>query len=132
MILPTSSPEVRNLFIVAFSSLNGDRMVEDITVRTDNLQKIFLSEVVTGDEEDELAFYMNKFNLDVETIQTMPALGEHIRTLLSETKSSEITVSEIEDELAFFISKFNLDVETLETMPAFEEHVKILFPKTDE
>ncbi len=119
----------RNLFIIAYAYLVGDRM-EDITVRTDNLQKILLDEVVIEDEEDELAFYINRFNLDPETVESMPALSEHVKTLLSETVESG--TSSMEDELAFFISRFNLDAETLAAMPAFEEHVRSLLPDIKE
>jgi len=119
----------RNLFIIAYAYLVGDRM-EDVTIRTDNLQKILLDEVVVEDEEDELAFYINRFNLDPETVKTMPALSEHVKTLLSEAVESG--TSSMEDELAFFISRFNLDVETLAAMPAFEEHVRTLLPEINE
>ncbi|KAA0010615.1 MAG: hypothetical protein FE037_04445 [Thermoplasmata archaeon] len=104
--------------------------MEDVTIRTDDLQKILLDEVVVEDEEDELAFYINRFNLDPETVKTMPALSEHVKTLLSEAVESG--TSSMEDELAFFISRFNLDVETLAAMPAFEEHVRTLLPEINE
>lgn len=104
--------------------------MEDITVRTDDLQKFLLDEIVVEDEEDELAFYINRFNLDPETIKTMPALSEHVKTLLSE--AAESGTSSMEDELAFFIKRFNLDVETLAAMPAFEEHVRNLLPEINE
>ena len=58
-------------------------MVEDITIKTDNLQKLFLDEVILENEEDELAFFMNKFNLNIENLEAMPALREHIEPLLS-------------------------------------------------
>lgn len=58
-------------------------MVEDITIKTDNLQKLFLDEVILENEEDELAFFMNKFNLNIENLEVMPALREHIEPLLS-------------------------------------------------
>ncbi len=119
----------RNLFIIGYAYLVGDRM-EDVTIRTDNLQKILLDEVVVEDEEDELAFYINRFNLDPETVKTMPALSEHVKTLLSETVESG--TSSMEDELAFFISRFNLDVDTLAAMPAFEDHIRTLLPEINE
>ena len=36
--------------------------------------------------EEELAFYSNKFNLDRDTIETMPAFEEHIKPLFSKVK----------------------------------------------
>ena len=61
-------------------------MVEDITVKTDNLQKLFLDEVTIENEEEELAFFMNRFNLNIENLEAMPALKEHIEPLLSGTE----------------------------------------------
>jgi len=61
-------------------------MVEDVTVKTDNLQKLFLDEVTIENEEDELAFFMNRFNLNIENLEAMPALKEHIEPLLSGTE----------------------------------------------
>jgi len=61
-------------------------MVEDVTVKTDNLQKLFLDEVTIENEEDELAFFMNRFNLNIENLEAMPALKEHIEPLLSSTE----------------------------------------------
>ncbi len=61
-------------------------MVEDVTVKTDNLQKLFLDEVTIENEEDELAFFMNRFNLNIENLEAMPALKEHIEPLLSRTE----------------------------------------------
>lgn len=98
---------------------------EDVTVKTDNLQRFLFDEIAVTDEEDELAFYINRFNLDAETIEIMPALGKHIRSLLSETKENCIT--NIEDEVAFFMNRFNLDIDTMICMPAFEEHLRKVF-----
>ena len=58
-------------------------MIEDITIKTDNLQKLLLDEVVAENEEEELAFFMNKFNLNIENLEVMPALREHVEPLLS-------------------------------------------------
>ena len=58
-------------------------MVEDITVKTDNLQKLFLDEVALESKEEELAFFMNRFGLNIENLEAMPAFKEHVEPLLS-------------------------------------------------
>ena len=36
--------------------------------------------------DEELAFFMHRFNLDLETVETMPAFEEHLRPLFPERK----------------------------------------------
>ena len=36
---------------------------------------------------DELAYYYNKFNLDFDTLETMPAFKEHLKPLSNQVKS---------------------------------------------
>ena len=35
---------------------------------------------------DELAYYCNKFNLDLDTLETMPAFKEHLKPLSNQVK----------------------------------------------
>ncbi|HDO19738.1 MAG TPA: hypothetical protein ENG74_03330 [Thermoplasmatales archaeon] len=55
--------------------------MEEKTVKTENLQKLLLDEAVVDTKEDELAFFMNRFNLDIDTVEVMPAFEEHIKPL---------------------------------------------------
>ncbi|MCD6468097.1 MAG: hypothetical protein J7L32_02135 [Thermoplasmata archaeon] len=57
--------------------------MEETTVKTDNLRKLLLDESVGDTPEDELAFFMNRFNLDIETVEAMPAFEEHIKPIFS-------------------------------------------------
>lgn len=38
--------------------------------------------------DEELAFFMHKFNLDLETVETMPAFEEHLKPLFPEEKKN--------------------------------------------
>lgn len=58
-------------------------MFEEMTIKTDNLQKLLLDEFVAENEEEELVFFMNRFNLSIENLEAMPALREHIEPFLS-------------------------------------------------
>lgn len=55
--------------------------MEETTVKTDNIRKLLLDESIGDTPEDELAFFMNKFNLDIETVEAMPAFEEHIKPI---------------------------------------------------
>ncbi|HEC95267.1 MAG TPA: hypothetical protein ENI45_04805 [Thermoplasmatales archaeon] len=57
--------------------------MEETTVKTDNLRKLLLDESIGDTREDELAFFMNKFNLDLETVETMPAFEEHLKPIFT-------------------------------------------------
>jgi len=36
--------------------------------------------------DDELAFFMHRFNLDADSVQTMPAFEEHCKSLFHQEK----------------------------------------------
>ena len=38
--------------------------------------------------DEELAFFMHRFNLDLETLKTMPAFEEHLKPLFSDQKKN--------------------------------------------
>jgi hypothetical protein len=38
--------------------------------------------------DEELAFFMHRFNIDLETIKTMPAFEEHLKPLFPEEKKN--------------------------------------------
>ncbi len=58
--------------------------MEEKTIKTDDIQRILLED----NKEDELAFFMNKFNLDIDTVEEMPAFEEHLKPIFS-TKKEE-------------------------------------------
>ncbi|MCD6237645.1 MAG: hypothetical protein DRN09_03290 [Thermoplasmata archaeon] len=53
--------------------------MEEKTIKTDNVGKMILDDLTATTTEDELAFFMNKFNLDVDTLEIMPAFEEHVK-----------------------------------------------------
>ena len=57
--------------------------MEEKTVKTNNLRKLLLDESIGDTQEDELAFFMNKFNLDIETVETMPAFEKHLKPIFT-------------------------------------------------
>jgi fumarate hydratase class II len=50
------------------------------------VSRMFLNGKKPMSLEEELAFYSHRFNLDRETIETMPAFEEHLKPLFSERK----------------------------------------------
>ena len=51
-----------------------------------------MSRMFTGDKkqvnlDEELAFFMHKFNLDLDTVETMPAFQEHLKPLFQRQKN---------------------------------------------
>ena len=53
--------------------------MEEKTIKTDNVGKMILDDLTATTTEDELAFFMNKFNLDVDTLEIMPVFEEHVK-----------------------------------------------------
>jgi len=58
--------------------------MEEKTIKTDDLAKLILDEFTASSREEELAFFMEKFNLNLDTLEIMPALKEHLEELMSE------------------------------------------------
>ena len=44
---------------------------------------MFLKNKQTFNEEEQLALFIHRFNLDWETVEVMPAFEEHCKTLFS-------------------------------------------------
>jgi hypothetical protein len=57
------------------------KFMEEKTIKTDNIGKILLDDLNATTSEEELAFFMKRFNIDVDTIETMPAFEEHIKQI---------------------------------------------------
>ena len=55
-------------------------MSDDIT-DTEELSRMFLAGKKTTTHDEQLAFLMHRFNLDWDTVETMPAFEEHCKAL---------------------------------------------------
>ena len=52
----------------------------------EEISKIFIEGKELISLDDELAFFMHRFNLDADSVQTMPAFEEHCKVLFPQEK----------------------------------------------
>ena len=59
-------------------------MADDINDQDENISKMFLGKTVDLTADEELALHiMHRFNIDRETLETMPAFEQHLSPLFS-------------------------------------------------
>jgi len=61
-------------------------MGEESIGQKDEASRMFPDQKKPMALDEELAFFMHKFNLDMETVETMPAFEEHLKPLFPERK----------------------------------------------
>ena len=57
--------------------------MDDIIEESDEISRIFLKGNLAMSSDEQLAFFMHRFNLDRETVEDMPAFEEHCRSLFN-------------------------------------------------
>ena len=60
----------------------GDKIVES----EEEMSRMFPVQKKPITLDEELAFFIHRFNLDMETIEAMPAFEEHLKPLFPERK----------------------------------------------
>ena len=61
-------------------------MVEDMIESEEETSRMFLDRKGPITLDEELAFFIHRFNSDIETIECMPAFEEHLKELFPERK----------------------------------------------
>ena len=59
------------------------RNMEDEVDDPEEVSCMFLDEKKPITAEEQLALFMHRFNLDIDTVETMPAFEEHCRILFN-------------------------------------------------
>lgn len=57
--------------------------MDDIIEEADVISRLFLKGNLALSSDEQLAFFMNRFNLDRETVEDMPAFQEHCKLLFN-------------------------------------------------
>jgi hypothetical protein len=62
-------------------------MADDVIDQDENISKMFLGKNANLSADEELALHiMHRFNIDRETLETMPAFEQHLSPLFSKVQ----------------------------------------------
>jgi hypothetical protein len=68
-------------------SISSDRMGDEMVESDEEISKMFLGKRGAISSDEELALHiMHRFNIDRDTMETMPAFEEHLKPLFSREK----------------------------------------------
>jgi hypothetical protein len=68
-------------------SISNERMGDEMVESDEEISKMFLGKRGAISSDEELALHiMHRFNIDRDTMETMPAFEEHLKPLFSREK----------------------------------------------
>jgi len=68
-------------------SISSDRMGDEMVESDEETSRMFLGKKGAISSDEELALHiMHRFNIDRDTMETMPAFEEHLKPLFSREK----------------------------------------------